>query len=278
MTSGRSASVLAPKAFSFGGGTQSMAALVLASQGRLDYDTFLFANVGEDSERPATIAYVNEVAAPYANACGLDLIELRKTRRDGTVQTLMEAIHGSERSIPIPVRMGKDGAPGNRSCTGDFKIKVVEKELRRRGATKEQRATVGIGISLDEWTRAGSPEDPRSPYTLREYPLLDMRLTRSDCENIIRETGLPLPPRSACYFCPFHTAEEWRRMARNDPDLFAKACDLEDMLHARGLALGRGEFFLTRYGRPLRDLFDGAELVLFEDERDAPCDTGYCMT
>ncbi|WP_254897837.1 hypothetical protein [Kitasatospora sp. NA04385] len=34
------------RSFSFGGGVQSTAALVLAAQGRIDYRTFLFANVG----------------------------------------------------------------------------------------------------------------------------------------------------------------------------------------------------------------------------------------
>ncbi|MCA1655156.1 MAG: phosphoadenosine phosphosulfate reductase, partial [Pseudonocardiaceae bacterium] len=222
------------RTFSYGGGTQSTAALVLAGRGDLDYRTFLFANVGEDSERPATLVYVHEVAMPYAEARGIELVELRKTLRDGSTQTLMEKIHSSERSIPIPVRMSPDAAPGNRTCTAEFKIRVIEKELRRRGATKHDKATVGIGISLDEWHRAKSAEDPRSPVQLRDYPLLDRRITRADCMQIIRSEGLPQPPRSACFFCPFHTREEWRRLARQEPELFAKACDLEDELYARG--------------------------------------------
>jgi 3'-phosphoadenosine 5'-phosphosulfate sulfotransferase (PAPS reductase)/FAD synthetase len=46
------------RVFSYGGGVQSTAALVLAAQGVIDYHTFLFANVGEDSENPDTLAYV----------------------------------------------------------------------------------------------------------------------------------------------------------------------------------------------------------------------------
>lgn len=69
------------KAFSFGGGVQSTAALVLAAQGRLDYRTFLFCNVGDDSENPETLSYVYEVAQPFAVRHGLDLVELRKVRR-----------------------------------------------------------------------------------------------------------------------------------------------------------------------------------------------------
>jgi hypothetical protein len=270
------------RAFSYGGGTQSTAALVLAAEGKIDYRTFLFANVGEDSEYPDTLRYVHEYAEPFAALAGIELVELRKQLRDGSPQTLMERIEASEKSIPIPVRMGKDGAPGNRTCTAEFKIRVIEKELRRRGATKEEKAIVGIGISTDEPGRVGAEVDPRTAYQLRHYPLFELGVSRADCQQIILGAGLPVPPRSACYFCPFHTAEEWRRLARRRPELFEKACQLEDKMHARGQALGRGEFFLTRYGTPLRDLFDGNETVLFEDEDplglEAGCDSGHCMT
>lgn len=264
------------RGFSYGGGVQSTAALVLAAEGKIDFRTFYFANVGEDSENPATIDYVRQVAMPYAESQGIELRELRKRLRDGSSQTLIERIESSERSVPIPVRMGEDGAPGNRTCTFEFKIRVIEKELQARGATKDNRAIVGLGISLDEWQRAGTPEDPRSLYQLREYPLLDLRISRDQCPAIIRGAGLPVPERSACFFCPFHSAEEWRRLARRQPDLFEKACDLEDKLHERGRRLGRGEFYFTRYGRPLRELFDGNQVPLF-DESDA-CESGYCMT
>ena len=50
--------------FSYGGGVQSTAALVLAAQGIIDYPTFLFCNVGNDSEDPKTLDYVHKYALP----------------------------------------------------------------------------------------------------------------------------------------------------------------------------------------------------------------------
>lgn len=266
------------RSFSYGGGVQSTAALVLAARGEIDFPLFLFANVGDDSEHPETLRYVREVAMPYAEAKGIELLELHRVRRGGETQTLMERIEGSQKSVLIPVRMGPDAAPGNRTCTADFKIKVVEKELRRRGATKEKRAVVGIGISLDEWRRAGTAEDPRSPYQLREYPLIGLKVTRDRAIQIIREEGLPVPERSACFFCPFHTGHEWMRLAREHPALFERACRLEEEMHERGKAHGRGEFYFTRHGDFLRNVYNGNQDVLFEDDRDATCDTGHCMT
>lgn len=58
------------------------------------------------------------------------------------------------RSLPIPVRMSDTGAPGTRSCTMDFKIRVIGKWLKEHGATAETPATVGIGFSTDEMHRA----------------------------------------------------------------------------------------------------------------------------
>ena len=75
--------------FSFGGGVQSTAVLVLAAQGRVQYDAFLFSNVGNDSENPATIAYVENVAKPFAAAHGIELVELQKRRRTGEAVTLL---------------------------------------------------------------------------------------------------------------------------------------------------------------------------------------------
>lgn len=262
------------RAFSYGGGVQSTAALVLAAQRQIDYPVFLFANVGEDSEHPDTLRYVQEVAMPYAEREGIELIELRKVTRDGNSQTLMERIAKTPRSIPIPMRMGEDGAPGNRTCTSEFKIRVIEKELRRRGATKDAPATVGLGISIDEYQRVRSAADPRSPYQLRDYPLIELRIDRQDAMNLIASAGLPVPGRSSCFFCPFHTRDEWQRLARTRPDLFEKACELEDRLHERGETLGRGSFYLTRHGAPLREVYDGAQLTMEDDG----CESGYCMT
>jgi hypothetical protein len=105
---------------------QSTACLVLAAQGRLDFPVFLFCNLGEDAEHPATLRYLREVAMPYATAHGIQLEKLRRIRRDGTPETLYgRPTRPGSRSLPIPVRMPDTGAPGTRSCTADFKIAVV---------------------------------------------------------------------------------------------------------------------------------------------------------
>ena len=293
---------------SYGAGVQSTALLVLAAQGAIDYRTFLFANVGDDSEHPDSLRYFRDVAVPYAADHGLELVELHRlpvrghgavecsaggvappvegkgagdvdrcpscgrlvgvididpdpTRRDLRLEYHQqpETLWGrltrpGSRSLPIPVRMS-NGAPGSRSCTADFKIRVIANELKGRGATVAEPATVALGISTDEIERAKPGVDPRMPFQLREYPLLDLGLSRSDCKRVIADAGLPVPGKSACFFCPFHDKAAWSDLAHDTPELFAKSCELEahlnqqrDEMACQGVGLPPREHYRTVVG------------------------------
>lgn len=265
------------KIVSFGGGVQSTALLVLAAQHRIDYATFLFSNVGDDSEHPATLAYVRDIAAPYAQSHGLRLVELRRRRRDGSTITLMQQLlRPDSRSIPIPVRMA-NGAPGRRACTADFKIRVIDEWLRREGASRQDPATVGVGISVDEIHRANRRRC--GPHEKLEYPLLEMGFRRTDCERIITGAGLPVPPKSSCFFCPFRTVNAWRQQRDHEPELFWKSVELERLLNDRRARLGKDPIYLTRYGRPLDEAIPASAPITHSPNLDdAGCDSGWCMT
>uniref|UniRef100_UPI00397B190F hypothetical protein n=1 Tax=Salmonella sp. SAL4434 TaxID=3159889 RepID=UPI00397B190F len=76
---------------SYGGGVQSTAMVVMAAHGELHggpYDAALMSNVGDDSEHPATLAYVREVAIPWADSVGFPIHLLQRVKRDGTTETL----------------------------------------------------------------------------------------------------------------------------------------------------------------------------------------------
>lgn len=271
--------------FSFGGGQQSTACLILAAQGRIDFRTFYFANVGDDSELPDTLRYVEEYAKPYAAEHGLELVELRRIMQagpdKGQERTLLQDLQRPDsRAINIPMRMA-NGAPGTRACTEHWKRKLIARETRRRGATPDNPAIVGIGISVDEFERA---KDSNIPHQIHTHPLLDLGLRRTDCQRIIREAGLPIPPKSACWFCPMQRPEDWRRKRQNEPELFAAACQLEADLIARRATLTdrngqpKDPVYLTRFARPLAEAIpDGVDPLPFFDE-DEGCDSGYCFT
>ena len=263
------------KVFSFGGGVQSVACEVLAAQGKIDYRHFVFCNVGDDSENPATLEYYHKYALPFAESNGLTMTELRYIRRDGTEDSILKRLtRPGGRSIGIPVRM-KNGAPGRRSCTVDFKIRRTDRWLREQGA-KQRGAILGMGISLDEFTRMKANTDPKTlAWKVLDYPLIDLRITRDQCVEIIKRAGLPIPPKSACWFCPFHTLAVWDKMRQHEPAQFDRAADLEAYINGRRAELGRDPVYFTARGVPLpMAISEHEQPGLFEDE---VCDSGYCF-
>ena len=264
---------------SYGGGVQSTAMLVLASQGKLGYPVThaLFANVGDDSEHPKTLEYVRNIILPWAQNKPVEVIELQRHKRTGDNETLWgRLMKEGSRSLPIPIRMS-NGAPGNRSCTRDFKIAVVGKWLKANGAKPDNPATVCIGISTDEIQRVNNKK--AMPYEIPVYPLIDLGLNRARCINVIQEAGLPVPPKSSCFFCPFHEPSMWSEMRRDEPELFWKASDLEKTLNTRREMLGKDPVWLTRFNKPLADAIPEAQdmLPIFGADMDT-CDEGYCWT
>jgi hypothetical protein len=266
------------RTFSFGGGVQSTAVLALQALGELPdpYEAFLFSNVGDDSEDPLTIEYFNKYHIPFAEEHGINLIELRKQRRGGEPETLWEQLHRTEvKSIQIPSRR-KNGAPGGRKCTRDYKIRVIRKWQRKNGSSKDNPAYTGLGISVDEIQRARTASG--FDDQILEYPLIDLGMSRDDCFEVIERAGLPRPPRSACFFCPFHNIASWRELKIGRPELFEKAAQLEDVLLERNRKNGKEPEWLSRYAKPLREAF--VEDIDPPDAPDGPesCDSGSCWT
>ena len=264
------------RTFSCGGGWQSIAALVLAARGQIDFRTFLMANVGNDSENPGTLRYYTEHAAPFAAANGLDLLLLDRHRKDGSIETIRQRImtsNGSRQTIPVYLTNGK---PGSRVCTREFKIDVLGVWLKAHGATPDNRATVGIGISVDEIARANP--DKAMPYERLAYPLLDLGIRRADCPRIIRSARLPMPPKSSCDFCPMRKIPEWQHMQQHEPLRFTRACEVEDTINGHLARRGKPPVYLTRLGRPLRELSKGGTQLALYDDDDEGCDNGWCHT
>lgn len=266
---------------SYGGGVQSTAMLVLACQGKLGYDVdaALFSNVGDDSEHPDSIRYVRKVAIPFGKKHGLDVIELNPQRK-GEDTTLWREIHREDSRRDLIPLYGEQGNPLSRTCTADFKVKTLERWHKEHGATKKDPNTVLLGISVDEIERAGRKDD--GSVTVRRYPLLDLGLHRHDCIRIIEDAGLPVPRKSSCFFCPFHSRLVWSEMRRDEPELFEKAQELEDFVLKRKQDSGMRLAYITRdgakHGRRLSEAINEAGPTLFGGIGEDGCDSGYCFT
>lgn len=242
------------RVFSYGGGWQSTAVLILQITGQLKrpFDAFVFANVGNDSENPGTLEYVHQYVEPACAARGIRFETVQKTWH-GKPDSVYRSTLRDDRSLGIPAVFYPSRRHLNRNCTGDFKIKRVDKWVR---AQKVERCVIGIGFSLDEQKRiAKKPTgwhdrpNPKSKegfgfWKKFEFPLSDMQLGRRDLPAIIKAFGWPMPPKSACWFCPFRSRNGWIEMKRNEPELFNRAIAFQDAVRAKAEKLGTGNVWL----------------------------------
>lgn len=115
-----------------------------------------------------------------------------------------------------------------RKCTYDFKVLPLTQAARRIGKVrrgeKQIKVHQWIGISSDEALRM---KPSRAPFILNVYPLVDRRISRRHCLDWMSRRGFPVPPKSACVFCPYHSDATWRQLKQSAPGDFAKAVKFE---------------------------------------------------
>jgi hypothetical protein len=86
-----------------------------------------------------------------------------------------------------------------------------------------------IGYDTDEPERAlDSFKEPTEAkrYGLF-YVLLEAGYDREGCIELIKDEGLPVPPKSSCKYCLAKQLWEWRDLRKNDPKGFAEALEME---------------------------------------------------
>tara|TARA_R100001224_G_C4001883_1_gene142990 strand:+ start:150 stop:986 length:837 start_codon:yes stop_codon:yes gene_type:complete len=146
----------------------------------------------------------------------------RVTWRD-LKQDILDAAEGKYTAFTAPFFTknpvtGKKGLL-RRQCTNMYKIGPVVQQVRKMlGLEKGEKRKKGtrvemlMGISRDEVFRI---KTNRLKYITNVYPLVDLKMTRSDCLTWMEKFNYPKPPRSACTFCPYHSNEEWREIKKN---------------------------------------------------------------
>jgi hypothetical protein len=207
----------------------------------------LMAARGEITPMPDFAVFADTQAEPTSVYKWLDWLEtqlpfpvIRVTKGNLTdeilkVRTKAKSIYGDNLTylrLNIPVYgltpSGEIKAALGRACTADFKVAPIIKEIRKRcgikHGQKEVTVTQWIGISYDEMQRMKLPSNL---WTQHRWPIIEKRMTRSHCIEWMTKNGYPEPPRSACYYCPFHDDDEWRRLKTQDPEHFQKAVEFD---------------------------------------------------
>lgn len=183
--------------------------------------------------------------------------------------------------VPAFLRM-EDGKSSMlwRRCSRDYKIRPILRKLREKVRLPKKWSGTGlhakswIGISTDEVTRM---KPSRDAWVENVWPLIDMGVSREDCKRWMADHGYPEPPRSACYFCPYHSNHEWSRLKRESPEDFEKAAKWEDALQEACQVDERyiGTPFAWRGLKPLREAAFGTSKNQGEFAFDEECE-GIC--
>jgi hypothetical protein len=249
-----------PIVFSYGGGTQSAALCVLIVQGRIPRPArIVMADTGRESSQ--TWQYLHQVMQPYLATVGLS-VEIA-SHDLATVD-----LYGKNGDLLIPAYTQNGMMPG--MCSTEWKKRVISRWLRQVGYGPSNPIITWIGISLDEIGRAKPSGVNWQEY---QWPLLfDVTMKRDDCKRLVIDAGLPEPPKSSCWMCPYRQDRQWADLQEYYPDDFQSAVNLESEIRSRD-----NGFWLTKHRRPLSEITftrNESSLPLFGDH--AGCDSGFC--
>lgn len=191
------------RTLSLGAGVQSTTLLLLACEGQLPKpDAVIFADTGWEPRQ--VYDHLTELKKVAADAdIPLHRVSNGNLRRD--------AIDPAHRyaSIPYFVRNpDRSNGMGRRQCTAEYKLVPINCKIREllgaspphyRRVPKGRVAEQWIGFSTDEVGRIND----RSPgYLQPRYPLLELHMSRADCQRWLTARGWTHVPKSSLHRVP----------------------------------------------------------------------------
>lgn len=251
------------KILNLGAGVQSTTLALMAKTGEIEpFDYAIFA----DTQAEPKSVYrhlewlIGELPFPV-------LVRSRGNLFDNLVNGVNS---DGQRYCSIPAFTGEPGRNmgiTRRQCTSEYKIKVVEKTIRREllklepGQRIPKTASVvqSFGLSYDEPGRVARVKANHATKGWKlEFPLFEMEMTRPDCVQWLKDYGVPHDvPRSACTFCPYRSNVEWKRLKETDPESFAQAVAADRAIrdkHSRCNQGMRDLMWLHRSCKPLEEI------------------------
>jgi hypothetical protein len=251
------------RVWSYGGGTQSVAIAVLLSKGEIEpVERVVIADTGREASE--TWEYTEQHVTPLLTKVGLSV----EVAPHSLSKVDLYAKNGNL-LIPAYTRQSrKTGRPGQMRamCSNEWKRRVIQRYLRKQGYGPKNPITLLIGISTDEAHRV-KPSDVE--WMAHDYPLLYERPTdRMECVKIVTDAGLPTPPKSCCWMCPYRGKQQWRDLHKNYPSDWAQAVALDKEIRKVDPAV-----FVHRAGVPLEDALDHK----VPDPQLDLCDSGFCF-
>ena len=257
----------------YGAGTQSTGLLLMLLDGKFGSeekpDLVIFADT--HAEPGFVIDYFWKVTKYVLNRYGLLITSTFKSTGGGLETDLM---HGIGRVASLPLFTANGGVI-RRQCTDEYKIQPINKcikaefKIPRKPKNFKPMVNIMFGISLDEIERT---RISTNWWAVNSYPLVNERMYRHEVIDYINNNHPELknPPRSSCYFCPFHSDNYWKKLKEKHPEEFNKAIEIDEKIRVNPKL--DNECFLHRSLKPLKDVdfYQDTQMDIFGE-----CE-GYC--
>jgi len=138
----------------------------------------------------------------------------------------------------VPSKMRRD-------CTDKFKIRPFYKYV-------DTPCFCHLGIDYDEQRRARLNS---KKGVENHYLLIEMKINRQSCKDIIFYHGYDIPPKSSCFFLYIQKKHEWEDLQKNHPILYKKAVDLENNVIDDRLANNKSKITLRAQKKSISEQF-----------------------
>jgi len=225
---------------SYGMGLDSTAMLVLMARAGIRPDLIIFSDTG--GETPETYAYLDVINA-WLREQGFPTVTVVQYEPTRAPYTTLEGKCIENQTLPSL-------AFGGHSCALVFKRDVMVKYLKglniegpiekfigyddskadRRRRAKSDRVTDKLRLKVvarAEQGRAPLADQWEANRCSFRYLLQEQGLERPALAAIIEAAGLPVPDKSACFFCPATKPSEVVALKLKHPDLYERAVAME---------------------------------------------------
>lgn len=228
------------RVLTLGAGVQSTTLALMAAHGEIGPmpDAAIFADTGD--EPGAVYDHLRWLMSPNVLPFPIYVT---------TAGRLSEKLFEGDDEARVPFHVGAGGL-SKRQCTRNFKLRPIRRKLREllgvgpNGRISNGAVEMWVGISLDEAIRM---KPSGREFIVNRWPLIELRMRRSNCLVWLRQHGYPEPPKSACVYCPFHDDSQWRAIMSGDPTDRALAISVDRRLREPDqVARFRGELYAHR--------------------------------
>ena len=260
------------RVLSLGAGVQSSTVLFkMLDQEIKPADIAIFADTGnEPKEVYIWLDYLKDLMKDK-----IDFYVVRNEENTGHIIDDYKSASGRHSLIPLHIKRADGTTSINmRTCTSEYKIKPLQRKVKEilGGSLRGRCVEMVMGISYDEIQRT---KIPSNKWQINCYPLVENKITRSDCKHWISHTDYGQPPRSACIICPYHDNKEWKNLKDNYPDEFEYAVKFDEWLrdpNSNSAALQKFRDYNEKKQTPSQQYVYKGKVPLREATFDEPSD------